>query len=82
MKKMTKKLSLNAETVRVLSGPELENAVGGTGGVAQPTTTVFHRRPTIAAAAGAACRLSANAAGAVACRVTGTVHTAPCAYTL
>jgi|HubBroStandDraft_2_1064218.scaffolds.fasta_scaffold2729372_1 hypothetical protein len=72
MKKISKKLSLARQTVRVLSGPELEAAHGAGGGVAapgehaEPTTTVLRRH-------------SDNAA--VVCRLTGGVYTAPCRYT-
>jgi hypothetical protein len=66
MKKLTKKLSLKTQTVRVLSSPELD-AVGGAGG-GVPTTTIF--------------RVSANGAVTAPCRLTGGVHTAPCRYTL
>jgi hypothetical protein len=65
MKKINKKLSLNVHTVRVLSGPELELAAGGT--EVSPTTTVWQHS---VAAAGAVCiRQSINAGGAL-CRVT------------
>ena len=63
MKKISKKLSLASQTVRVLSGNELEGIAGGG----------YHNtiavRPSFAAN-GAVCRHSVNAAGAV-CRVSG-----------
>ncbi len=51
MKKITKKLALSRQTVRVLSGAELD-AVAGGGGHANPTTTVFRHSVDPAAAAG------------------------------
>ncbi len=53
MKKISKKLSLSRQTVRVLSGSELDGIAGGGGAV--PTTTVF-RHSLDAAAAAIACR--------------------------
>jgi hypothetical protein len=54
MKRITKKLALNLERVRVLSGPELDAAVGGGGPITtapncgpQPTTTVHHTTTAI-----------------------------------
>ena len=68
MKKISKKLSLSSETVRVLSSSQLEQVAGGTGAVAEPTTTVL--------------RHSKVANAATPCRIlTGGVHTAPCRYT-
>jgi hypothetical protein len=82
MKKISKKLSLKSETVRMLSGPELEHAVGG--GIAAigetVKNTIMRIHPSVNAAAASPCRVSV-AAAAVACRLTGGVHTAPCAYT-
>ena len=53
MKKISKKLSLASQTVRVLSGNELEGVAGGG---AQPTTTV--QRHSINAAAAIRCRFT------------------------
>jgi hypothetical protein len=83
MKKISKKLSLNAETVRVLSGPELEQALGGNGPAAVGETvrnTIMRVNPSLAAAAAAPCLRHSVAAAAIACRLTGGVHTAPCAF--
>ena len=66
MKKLTKKLALNSQPIRVLSSPELANAVGG-GGAPVPTTTIMR---VSAAVDTAPCRV-----------ITGGVHTAPCRYT-
>jgi len=64
MKKISKKLVLSRQTVRVLSGAELDG-VGGGGDGAVPTTTIF--------------RHSANAAAAFGCRHHDTtVKTAMC----
>jgi len=65
MKKISKKLALVSQTVRVLSSDQLQAAAGG--GNAQPTTTVLRHS------------LRANAATPIAC-LTGGVRTAPCRY--
>ncbi|HTR54868.1 MAG TPA: class I lanthipeptide [Kofleriaceae bacterium] len=66
MKKISKKLSLVAQTVRVLSSDQLSDVAGG--GHAVPTTTIM--------------RVSLTRANAtpIACQATGGVHTAPCRY--
>jgi hypothetical protein len=53
MKKISKKLSLKSETVRVLAGPELEQAVGGGIAAVGETVknTIMRIHPSLAAAA-------------------------------
>jgi hypothetical protein len=61
MKKISKKLSLNHETVRVLSAPELEQAAGG--GHAVPTTTIMRHRVSVhERTATVVCRVTVGAA--------------------
>jgi len=73
MKKIAnKKLGLHSETVRVLSGEQLDAAQGGT--IAAPTTTVATRSESIGTAP---CHRHSLAATPVPCRSLGVV-TAMC----
>ena len=76
MKKISKKLSLARETVRVLSNSDLDSVNGGGGAAAAatthhavPTTTIMKVRPSLHPAAATPC-----------VALTGGVHTAPCRY--
>ena len=75
MKKISKKLSLARETVRVLSSSDLDGVNGGGGAAAVafthavPTTTIMKVRPSLHPAAATPC-----------VALTGGVHTAPCRY--
>jgi hypothetical protein len=75
MKKIAnKKLGLAQETIRVLTAPALEAAIGGTGTVASPTTTVRNHSDSIGTAP---CHRHSVNNAAAACRTLG-VETAMC----